>query len=270
MGTIPSEGPLTGATGQQQAQPGVAGAGVPAQRAYQPAPANAANTRPGERGGLAHGLARSPLAGFIPWLLFWVIGGPSTWETGAIAALLAAVLLTALTIEHQPAPAARQAGPPAAHQAAGRLDWRRLKVLDVATIVFFAALVIISLATSRQDMATLDKYSQALSSGALGLIALGSILIGHPFTVDYAKEQAPPEVWHTAAFKKVNLVLTSVWTVVFLVCGGLGLLAANVHTKGLQDWLNWYIPIALIIIAIRLNTWYPNHVRSHARGPATL
>jgi hypothetical protein len=50
--------------------------------------------------------------------------------------------------------------------------------------------------------------------------------------VDYAKEQAPPEIWHTAGFKKVNLVLTSVRTVVFLVSGGLGLIAANVHTKG--------------------------------------
>jgi hypothetical protein len=86
--------------------------------------------------------------------------------------------------------------------------------------------------------------------------------------VDYAKEQAPPEVWHTAGFKKVNLVLTSVWTVVFPVSGGLGLIAANVHTKGLQDWLNWYIPIVLIVIGIKLNSWYPGHVREQARTRA--
>jgi hypothetical protein len=191
--------------------------------------------------------------------LFWVIGGPSTWETAAVAALLAAVLLAVLGLE-------RQSGPSGSFF--GGLDLRRLKVLDAATIVFFAALVIVSLATSRQDVATMDKYSQALSSGALGLIALGSILVGHPFTVDYAKEQAPPEVWHTAGFKKVNLALTSVWTAVFLICGGLGLIAANVHTKGLQDWLNWYIPIALIIIGIKLNSWYPSHVRDRARAAA--
>ncbi len=269
MATAPQDGPSSGATGQQQGRPGLSETDVPAQRAYQPAPSSAATARPPQHRGLAQGLARSPFSGFIPWVLFWVIGGPSTWETGAIAALLAAVLLTALNIEHQPEPTGVKAAP-ASRQATGRLDWRRVKVLDAATVVFFAALVIVSLATSRHDVATLDKYSQALSSGALGLIALVSILVGHPFTVDYAKEQAPPEVWHTAAFKKVNLVLTSVWTIVFLICGGLGLLAANVHTKGLQDWLNWYIPIILIIIAIRLNTWYPNHVRSHARGPATL
>ena len=79
-----------------------------------------------------------------------------------------------------------------AGRAAGRLDLRRLKLLDVPTIAFFAALVIVALVTSRQDVATLDKYSQALSSGALGMIALGAILAGHPSTVDYAKEQARP------------------------------------------------------------------------------
>ena len=93
---------------------------------------------------MAHRLARGPFAGFIPWILFWVIGGPSTWETAAIAALLAAVLLTGLSIETAGAPAAssRPARP------AGLLDLRRLKVLDVATIVFFAALVIVALVTA--------------------------------------------------------------------------------------------------------------------------
>jgi hypothetical protein len=239
--------------------------GSPAQASYQ-APAYGQQLAGPEHYGMAHRLARGPFAGFIPWILFWVIGGPSTWETAAIAALLAAVLLTVLSIETTNAPAAS----PRPDRPAGLLDLRRLKVLDVATIVFFAALVIVALVTSRQDLATLDQYSQALSSGALGLIALGSVLVGHPFTVDYAKEQAPPEVWHTAAFKKINLVLTLVWTVVFLVCAGLGLASVHVHTKGLQDWLNWYIPIALIVIGIRLNTWYPNHVRAQlGRGPSS-
>lgn len=212
-----------------------------------------------EHGGLVHNLAHNAFAGFIPWILYWVIGGPSTWETAAIAALLAAVLLAVVGMERQPAP-----------NSTARIgfDFRRLKLLDAATIVFFAALVIVALATDRHDVATLDKYSQALSSGVLGLIALGSILVGHPFTVDYAKEQTPPEVWQTPGFKKVNLVLTSVWTVIFLVCGGLGLLAVHVSSKGLQDWLNWYIPIVAIIIGIRLNRWYPNYVRSQRMAAA--
>ena len=186
------------------------------------------------------------------------------------AALLAAALLTVLSLERRPLLESLIDGsaPPAGQQPGGWLDFRRLKVLDVATIVFFAGLVIAAIVTPRHDSASFDKYAQALSSGVLGLIALGSILVGHPFTVDYAREQAPERVWHTAAFRHINLVLTAVWTAVFLVCAGLGLLALHVSSKGLQDWLNWYIPIALIVIGVRLNTWYPNYVRGRRQQPA--
>jgi hypothetical protein len=51
-----------------------------------------------------------------------------------------------------------------------------------------------------------------------------------------------------------------VWTVIFLVCASLGLASVHVHAKGPQDWLNWYIPVALIIIGIRLTTWHPTYV----------
>jgi hypothetical protein len=210
---------------------------------------------------LSHRLARSPFGSFIPWILFWVIGGPSTWETAAIAALLAAVLLTLLSIE-KPGQRGLLGALLGGGDAEGGYDFRRVKLLDAATVLFFAALVVVSVVTSRHDVSQLDKYSQALSSGALGLIALGSIVFGHPFTIDYAKESTPPEVWGTPVFKHVNLVLTAVWTVVFLVCGVLGLLAVHAHTKGVQDWLNWYIPIVLIVIGIRLNTWYPHRVRA--------
>jgi hypothetical protein len=210
---------------------------------------------------LSHRLARSPFGSFVPWILFWVIGGPSTWETASIAALLAAALLTLMSIE-TPGGGGVLTALLGGDRTSRGYDFRRIKLLDAATVVFFAALVVVSLLTSRHDVNQLDKYSQALSSGALGLIALGSIVFGHPFTVDYAKESTPPQVWNTPVFKHINLVLTAVWTVVFLACAVLGLLAVHAHTKGLQDWLNWYIPIVLIVIGIRLNTWYPHRVRA--------
>jgi hypothetical protein len=216
----------------------------------------------------ARRLASHPMVGFIPWILFWVIGGPSTWETATIAALIAALLVMALSLDFQPL-VAWSAGGYSGGLAAGsgrrpsrfKAEVSHLKLLDVATVVFFTALTIAAIVTSRHDVTELDKYSQAVSSGALGIIALGSIVFGHPFTVDYAKEQAPPQAWHTAAFKRINLVLTSVWTVVFLVCAALGLVAETVGPKGLRDWLNWYIPIVLIFLGFRFTRWYPQRVR---------
>jgi hypothetical protein len=198
-------------------------------------------------------LASHPAVGFIPWILFWVIGGSSTWETAAIAALVAAIAVMALSLD---IPVPSGSGP------RGRLV--HLKLLDVATVVFFAALTVASIVTSRHDVAELDRYSQAISSGALGIIALGSIVAGHPFTVDYARLEAPPQAWHTGLFKRINLVLSSVWAVVFGVCAVFGLLAQQTGIKGLRDWLNWYIPIILIFLAFRFTRWYPDRARSQA------
>jgi hypothetical protein len=215
-----------------------------------------------------HGLqriARIPLLGFAPWVLFWVIGGPSTWETASLAALLAAVLLAAVSLDT----GARVAGtPPRPGGPLSRLDLRRLKLLDVTSIVFFAGFAIAAVVVSRHDASQLDAYSQALSSGALGLIVLGSIVFGHPFTLDYAREVAPPEVWHTPLFKKINVVLSGVWAAVFLACGAFGVLANHAATKGARDWLNWYIPIILVIIAFRVNTWYPDRATAGLRDRA--
>jgi hypothetical protein len=212
--------------------------------------------------GAGRRLVSHPVVGFIPWVLFWVIGGPSTWETAAIAALLAAVLVLALSVDW---------GPLAARTAPGagprrRLDLSHLKLLDGATVAFFAALTVAGIVTSRPDAAVLDQYAQTISSGALGIIALGSMVAGHPFTVDYAREQTPREYWHTPLFRRVNLVLTGAWAAVFLICAGLGFWAQQTGVKGLRDWLNWYIPIALIFLAFRFTSWYPDQVRPAPAG----
>jgi hypothetical protein len=206
-------------------------------------------------------LASHPVVGFIPWIVFWVIASPSTWETATIAALLAAIFVMALSVDFRPL-AAWATPEPGQPRANFRVGLGHLKLLDVATVVFFAAMSLAAVVTNRSDVTELDRYSQALSSGALGVIALGSIVFRHPFTVDYAREQAPPSVWHTPLFERINLVLTAAWSAVFLVCAGLGLLAEQHVAKGWRDWLNWYIPIALIFLAFRFTRWYPEQARA--------
>jgi hypothetical protein len=200
-------------------------------------------------------LASSPAIGFVPWILFWVIGGPSTWETATIAALLAALLVLALSLD-------------LGSRGGGRAMLAHLKLLDAATVLFFAGMTVAAIVTSRHDVAELDRYAQVISSGALALIALGSMAAGHPFTVDYAREQTPRQYWHTPLFRQVNQVLTGAWAAVFAICAGLGLWAQQTSVKGLRDWLNWYIPILLIFAAFRFTRWYPDRARSgHHGGP---
>ena len=138
--------------------------------AYEPSPPP--SYRPAEEPP-ARRLASHPVVGFIPWILFWVIGGPSTWETATIAALIAALLVMALSLDLQPLvawstaqsgsaePGPAGAGP--ARPSRFRAEVTHLKLLDVATVVFFAALTIAAIVTSRHDVAELP-----LRSGVVG------------------------------------------------------------------------------------------------------
>lgn len=182
----------------------------------------------------------SVFLGFAPWIIFDVVASPSTWKYAALAALIAALVLNVP-------------------------DLRRgsFKILEAASLVFFAVLFVLGLAVDRQDLLWLETYAQTLANGVIAVVALGS-LVFTPFTEQYARESVPRQYWDTPLFRRTNRVLTATWGGVFLVTALLGLLA--LHVRSGSDWLNWVIPIALLVAAIRFTKWYPAHVRSQARG----
>ena len=189
-------------------------------------------------------LSENPIAGFLPWIVFWVIAGsPSTWEFGAIAALLVAVILRLPTIERG-----------------------SVKMLDVATIAFFAVMAIVGVIVSPHDRDWLDRWSNVLSSGALGVLVLASLAF-MPFTEQYARESAPPEVWHTPLFRRTNQVLTLVWGGVFVATAILGVISRE--NPSTRDWTSWVIPVVLIVAAVKFTRAYPEQVRARARAGAS-
>jgi len=180
--------------------------------------------------------------GFVPWIIFWVVASPSSWEYASGGALLAALILLI------PSP-----------------DRGSVKLLDIASIVFFGALTIAGLILDRDQLSWLEDYSQAISSGALAIVVLGSLAFV-PFTEQYAREQAPREVWDSPLFKQINRMLTLVWGLVFAASAILGVIAQQLDSG--TDWLNWIIPIALIVGAFKFTTWYPDQARTAAGVPS--
>ena len=58
---------------------------------------------------------RSPVAGFAPWIIYWVVAeGPSTWLFGALCAVLSALILGV------------------------SMGFGRPRLLEIVTVVFFA------------------------------------------------------------------------------------------------------------------------------------
>lgn len=180
--------------------------------------------------------------GFVPWIVFSVVAGPSTWMWAALAALICSLVLSVP-------------------------DWRRsrsISILDAAALVFFAVLVVLALVLDRATLQPIEDRAQLISSVVIAVVALGSLAVGRPFTEFYAKKQAPQEVWNTPTFKKVNRVLTGLWGGVFVLnalCDvAVGYFGAS------ADLFNWVIPVVAIVVAVKVTSWYPEHARNEARN----
>ena len=184
-----------------------------------------AGTEPGRRTG-------NIFFAFAPWIIFDIVASPSTWKFAALAALVASVVLNL-----------------------GDIRRGRLKILEVTGIVFFAVLSVLALAVDRHDLIWLETYAQPLANGVIAVVALVSLAFD-PFTAQYARETTPREYWDSPVFRHINVVLTAVWSAVFVVIAVLGVVA--VQTEGSSDWLNWVIPVALLVLAVRFTERYPD------------
>jgi hypothetical protein len=88
-------------------------------------------------------------------------------------------------------------------------------------------------------------------------IALGSILIGRPFTLQYALESVPAETAGMPGFVQANYIITAAWTAATLL-----MMAANIaliYVPGLPIWSSLAVAFAARYSAIYFTKWYPGH-----------
>jgi hypothetical protein len=174
--------------------------------------------------------------GFVPWIVFSIVSGPSTWEWAALAALVCSLVLVVP-------------------------DWRRtrsMSVLDAAGIAFFAVMAVLALALDRASLQPLEDRAQLLSSVVIAVVAFGSLAVGRPFTEYYAKQTTPREYWQSPDFRRINRVLTAVWGGVFVLVALCD--AAAGWWGGSSDLFNWVLPVILLVAAVKVTSWYPDHV----------
>jgi len=181
---------------------------------------------------------------FAPWIIFTVVTqSQSTWEWGALAALVAALILA--------------------------IPWRggrSIKVIDAAAVVFFGVLAVLGLFVDASQLDGLERNSQVLSSFALAAIAFGSLLV-MPFTEQYAREQVEREYWDSPVFKRTNRVLTAVWGAAFTVAGVCGIVQQYVSGSAV-DLFNWIIPVAVIVGAMKFTGYYAAAAAGRAEARA--
>ena len=106
-----------------------------------------------------------------------------------------------------------------------------------------------------------------MSSLALAAFTFGSLLVGNPFTLPYAKETTPREYWDFPVFLRINRVITLVWALAFTVAAVAGLYGDAVLDQPDNFWTAWIIPIAAMLFAFSFSEWYPDVASAEAPRP---
>ncbi|MBN2255579.1 MAG: hypothetical protein JW736_07720 [Deltaproteobacteria bacterium] len=175
---------------------------------------------------------------FLPWIAYWVMSGRDNHQTAAVAATVIVIFLNVRDIKR-----------------------RSIKILDLGTLIFFILLTAISFSSEAEWV---DHYSACLSDGAMFLISLISLVIGKPFTIQYAREQVDPKFWDTPGFYATNRTISMVWCVSF----ALNTVLTYLYVRH-PYMIDWVIHILILVGAIKFTAWYPDFVKAKAMKQET-
>ena len=144
------------------------------------------------------------------------------------------------------------------------LHGRSIKMLGAGSAVLFATLGgYITLVDSSWSSSAVKL---TVDCGVLA-IALLSLAIRRPFTLQYAREVVDAETAVLPGFRRVNYILSTAWTVAFLL-----MMIANalmIYVPGLPLWSGIVIAFAARNTALYFTKWYPEYRRAKFATSAT-
>jgi hypothetical protein len=158
---------------------------------------------------------------FSPWAVFLVAVRFGNVYIGAGLAAVAAIIVLARALSR--------------HKA---------HLFDYIGLIYFVGLLALLAIIQPGDISTWARYAQAVAHGSLMVIVFLSVLIGHPFTEEYAREQVPREVWNSPHFHAFNRKISLFWGLAFLV-GTISLALAGV-TDSRQFLLRVVVPFGAL------------------------
>jgi hypothetical protein len=136
---------------------------------------------------------------------------------------------------------------------------RLLRVLDMGSIALFGLL---ALYTGFIQPSLSVPAIRLIVDGGLTTIALVSILIGNPFTLDYAREQVAEEFWQTPLFLRTNYIIAGVWVLAFGAMSAAD--TAATFNARFPLTLDIAASLAALALAVVFTTRYPAYVRARA------
>lgn len=144
------------------------------------------------------------------------------------------------------------------------IEGRSIKMLSTGSLALFASLAGYHLMAATEMSPTAVRL--AIDGGVLA-IALGSIAIRLPFTMQYAREVVDAETSRLPHFVRTNYILTWVWSAAFVL-----MLVADIVSIYLPStplWVCAAIAFTARNSAVYFTKWYPKHVRAAITASAT-
>jgi hypothetical protein len=139
---------------------------------------------------------------------------------------------------------------------------RSIKILGAGSVIVFTAvggyvaLVDASLSNSGVKF--------AVDTGIF-LVSLASILIGRPFTLQYAREVVDAETAGIPGFLRANYIITWAWTgaALLMMVGNI----AMIYVPNLPLWSGLLIAFAARNSAVYFTKWYPQYRKAKYGTP---
>jgi hypothetical protein len=193
-------------------------------------------------GSLIDGFLKSPLSGLAPWVLLSVFSTPGHFERAACIALGVSLLTMLLA----------------------SVRGISIHALDVFGAAVFAALAGLGLVASPGLTRWLEEWAGEITNISLVSFVIATLIVRKPFTIPYAKEEAPEEVWDSPLFLRINYVISSVLAAIFFAVAFTEFYPGRAATKAsvaagetpdepapsaikLVDWLPSFVLVAGIL-----------------------
>lgn len=169
---------------------------------------------------------------FLPWIFFSIVNGQQALSKALFWASLGALLLLFL------------------------FNFKELKqgfIMPLGSLIFFGFFAL-------NDLFTFSKWADAhasfLMNWGLAAIVCFSMLIGKPFTLQYAKEKVDKSHWNHPIFLKVNWILTSIWAILMIIMALPSLFFSQIELSSSWFW-NYGLTTICIIVGLECNKIIP-------------
>ncbi|MBH5370645.1 hypothetical protein [Bradyrhizobium glycinis] len=140
---------------------------------------------------------------------------------------------------------------------------RSVKILAAGSALVFAAIGLY-LALIDPALGTLG-VKLSVDVGIF-VISLGSMLLRHPFTLQYALEAVPAETAAMPGFLRANYIITGAWTAAALLMAAANLVL--LYVPGLPLWTSLAVAFAARNSALYFTKWYPEYRQIKYGTPA--